>query len=101
MPNSGDPITLASGILDAWPIGVCYTQYPNTPAPSSLFGGTWTNITANYAGLFFRAEGGNALAFNGGAQAGDVGPHTHTFSGQTGGQSADHTHGGEIGRAHV
>jgi hypothetical protein len=80
MPNTGDKITLASGLLDAWPVGICYTQYPNTPTPMTLFGGTWANISAAYAGLFFRAEGGNAGAFNTTGvtvQDQDIQPHNH------------------------
>lgn len=46
-----------------YPVGMVYVQYPGMPAPSSLFPGTWTNISSNYAGRFFRVEGGNAASF--------------------------------------
>lgn len=46
------------------PIGEVYTQYPNESDPNTLYGrGIWTNITEDYAGLFFRAEGGNSAEF--------------------------------------
>jgi hypothetical protein len=80
MLSRGDTITLANGLLDAWPVGICYTQYPNTPTPMTLFGGTWANISSMYAGLFFRAEGGNAGAFNPTGvtvQSQDIQPHNH------------------------
>lgn len=47
------------------PIGFIYTQLPGSPAPDTLFTGTWTNVSSSYAGDFFRAEGGgDALAFD-------------------------------------
>ena len=81
MPNPGDKVTVGNALLDSWPIGICYTQYPETPDPTTLLGGTWSNISANYAGLFFRAEGGNASAFNPigvTIQAQDLQPHSHS-----------------------
>ena len=52
------------GVDDAYPINAPYVQLPWTPAPATLFGLTkWTEITSNYAGGFFRAEGGNSGAF--------------------------------------
>lgn len=48
----------------AHPIGEVYVQFPNESEPATLYGrGTWTEITSSYAGLFFRAAGGNAAAF--------------------------------------
>lgn len=38
------------------PVGAVYTQYPSQLPPSELFGGTWTDITSAYSGLFFKAE---------------------------------------------
>ena len=38
-------------------------QFPGKAAPADLFGGEWTNISAQFAGQFFRCEGGNAAAF--------------------------------------
>jgi hypothetical protein len=52
------------------PIGYIYTQYPNKGTPSALgLAGTWTNISSTFAGNFFRAEGGNASAFESGVQS--------------------------------
>ena len=52
------------------PVGAVYVQFANQPDPTSLFGGTWSNISGSYAGRFFRAEGGAATAFGGGQQDG-------------------------------
>lgn len=54
------------------PIGMCYIQFPGAYAPSTIFGGTWSNISSSYAGDFFRAEGGNARAFESGEQTGST-----------------------------
>jgi len=44
--------------------GAVYIQFPGQPAPLSLWPlNCWSNITSTYAGLFFRAEGGDSLAF--------------------------------------
>lgn len=45
------------------PVGFNYVQYPGEFAPADLFGGTWENISSQFAGMFFRAEGGAAAAF--------------------------------------
>lgn len=45
------------------PVGFVYVQFPGQDAPDAVFGGTWRNISAGFAGRFFRAEGGNAAAF--------------------------------------
>lgn len=45
------------------PIGSTYIQYPNTPVPSELFFGTWSNISNTFAGKFTRIEGGNSASF--------------------------------------
>lgn len=46
------------------PVGEVYVQFPNESAPQTLYGrGTWTEITENYAGNFFRAEGGDSAEF--------------------------------------
>ena len=49
-------------------IGTIYFQLPNQDTPYSLFGGTWEDVSAQYAGAFFRANGGNSANF-GTAQA--------------------------------
>ncbi len=50
-------------IATACPVGMIYIQYAGQAAPADLFGGTWENVSAAYAGLFFRAEGGAAAEF--------------------------------------
>lgn len=55
--------------VEAWPIGSTYIQFPGKSAPAALgLPGTWSNISSSFAGNFFRAEGGNASAFNAGQQ---------------------------------
>ena len=51
------------------PIGDIYVQYPQQANPNELWGvySMWSIV--NYDGAFFRAEGTNANAFNGGIQA--------------------------------
>ena len=61
-------ISETNGKLDILPVGFVYWQLPGKKAPGDMFAGTWTNISSQFAGLFFRAEGGNANAFDGGAQ---------------------------------
>lgn len=53
----------ATGITPTMPVGSVYVQFSGQTDPTTLFGGTWDNISDTYAGLFFRAEGGNAAAF--------------------------------------
>ncbi|XP_037051404.1 uncharacterized protein LOC119085197 [Bradysia coprophila] len=46
------------------PIGFIYVQLSNEPLPSTLWPTVqWTQVTSQYAGLFFRAEGGSSAAF--------------------------------------
>ncbi|KAG4069888.1 hypothetical protein HA402_009595 [Bradysia odoriphaga] len=46
------------------PIGFIYVQLSNQPHPSTLWPTVqWTQITSQYAGLFFRAEGGTSAQF--------------------------------------
>lgn len=45
------------------PIGSIYVQYPNQLDPTTLFGGTWNNISSTFAGKFTRIEGGNSASF--------------------------------------
>lgn len=66
-----------------FPVGATYTQYPNQKAPADLWDGTsWENISSQFAGNFFRAEGGNASAFGSGTQAQSVQSHAHGISEQ-------------------
>lgn len=58
-PATGINIVIPS----AMPVGAIYVQFAGQSDPTTLFGGTWENVSATYAGQFFRAEGGNAAAF--------------------------------------
>lgn len=53
----------------AFPIGFVYTQYPGKESPVDQgWLGTWTNISSEFAGDFFRSEGGDASTFESGEQ---------------------------------
>lgn len=80
------------------PIGFVYIQFPGMSLPSNLMMGTWSNISSNFAGDFFRAEGGNALAFEGGEQPSANLLHTHG-NGSTGGMSGNDPHAHSNGMA--
>ncbi len=46
------------------PIGFIYVQLPSQPEPKTLWPIVeWKDVTLDYAGLFFRAEGGNSESF--------------------------------------
>ena len=46
------------------PIGFLYTQLPDQSSPDVLWPNMkWTEVTQSYAGLFFRAEGGNSSSY--------------------------------------
>ena len=46
------------------PIGFTYVQLPNEKPPSKIFSGMkWKDVSSDYAGIFFRVEGGNSSAF--------------------------------------
>ena len=46
------------------PIGFLYTQLPSQSSPDVLWPNMkWTEVTQSYAGLFFRAEGGNSSSY--------------------------------------
>ncbi|CAG2112998.1 unnamed protein product [Medioppia subpectinata] len=52
------------------PVGFIYVQMPDQAEPKTLWPAyTWSDVTATYAGQFFRAEGNGSLAFGKGAQA--------------------------------
>ena len=67
------------------PVGTIYIQFAGKTAPGTLYGGTWTDVSATYAGCFFRAAGGSASAFASGNQAANLSAHTHTFTTSTAG----------------
>lgn len=49
----------------AHPIGEIYIQFPGKEDPQTLYGrGSWDNISNEFAGLFFRAEGGDSGTFS-------------------------------------
>ena len=60
------------------PVGTIYFQLAGKTAPATLWGGTWTDVSATYAGCFFRAAGGDASAFASGNQAANLSAHTHS-----------------------
>jgi hypothetical protein len=62
------------------PIGSIYFQLPTKDTPGDLWGGTWTDVSSEFAGQFFRAAGGNAAAF-GTPQADQILEHKHTVPG--------------------
>ena len=70
----------ATGIASqsTMPVGSVYVQFSGQTDPTTLFGGTWDNISNTYAGLFFRAEGGDAATF-GETQAGGAPNITGSF----------------------
>ena len=63
----------------AWPIGVTYTQYPGQKDPNTLWGqySTWEEL--NYAGAFFRSNGGNADTFEKSLAISSISGTTITF----------------------
>ncbi len=62
----------------AHPIGEVYWQFPGKDDPNTLFTSqTWTNVSSEFAGDFFRAEGGNASTFESGEQADKMKAESH------------------------
>jgi len=93
MPEE-DTITSSSSNEEraAPPVGFVYIRFPGMDDPNTLFPGTtWENISSQYPGAFFRAEGGNASAFGSGLQtcltavnglsasSSSSGAHSHTY----------------------
>ena len=57
------------------PIGFIYIQYPGQLDPDTIWPKlNWENVTPKYAGLFFRAEGGNSIAFDNDIEQGENSP---------------------------
>jgi hypothetical protein len=79
------------------PVGEVYVQYPQQDPPATIYNksgitSTWTVI--DYNGAFFRAQGGNAIAFSEkgsvlSTQSDMVKSHTHGMK--------NHTHSGTTG----
>ena len=63
--NAVKKITLTNLVNKIIPIGFIYVQYRNQSTPDTLFGtdGKWQDVSAEYAGEFFRAVGGNSASF--------------------------------------
>nr|BDD43793.1 hypothetical protein 12 [Spirochaetaceae bacterium] len=61
------------------PIGATYVQFPGESDPGSLWSGTTWSTLFDTEGIFFRTEGGNALAFGGGVQTDELKSHSHTY----------------------
>lgn len=89
------------------PVGVCYTQYPNTPTPAALFGGSWKVLFAD-EGAFFRTEGAGASAFESGLQQDSLKSHGHSASSSAAGghnhtgttsTAGEHSHSGNTAAA--
>jgi hypothetical protein len=76
---AGDTMTgdLTVNGKNPYPIGGVYFQLPGQAEPALLFVGNWSDISASFAGVFFRVAGGNASAFESGTQAQDIQSHTH------------------------
>ena len=54
-------VTLENTLI---PLGFLYTQFPSQSSPDVLWPNMkWTEVTQSYAGLFFRAEGGNSSSY--------------------------------------
>jgi hypothetical protein len=80
-----------------YPVGSIYTNATNNTNPATLLGfGTWTAFGAGRVPVGFDAGNANfnSAEKTGGTQDAITVAHTHTFSGSTGGQSANHTHSG-------
>lgn len=79
--NTTDIATTEWVLKYSIPVGFTYIQFPGMQTPEEMgMKGTWTNVTANYAGLFFRAEGGDAGKFNDPAQTPGLPNITGTFT---------------------
>jgi hypothetical protein len=55
---------LLNTIKNPFPIGFIYVQLPKEKSPTEIWSWMiWKDVTSDYAGLFFRAEGGEAVSF--------------------------------------
>ena len=55
---------LLNTIKNPLPIGFIYVQLPNEKSPTEIWPWMiWKDVTSEYAGLFFRAEGREAASF--------------------------------------
>ena len=74
---TADSFEITAGNKGFLPVGFVYFQLRGQPKPGDLFSGIWEDVSANYAGLFFRVEGGNAVPF-GEDQGMMIQSHRHT-----------------------
>lgn len=103
-PTAGtDNTTLATtafvrAALNAlYPVGSIYINATNSTNPGTLLGfGTWSAFGAGRVPVGFNASDPlfDSAEETGGSKDAAVVAHTHTFSANTGGQSATHTHSG-------
>ena len=77
--QDGKVLSLTNNTDGNAPIGSTYVQFSGCSDPTTLFGGTWSNISSTYPGMFFRAEGGSAATFGSSQNAG-LPNHTHTVN---------------------
>jgi hypothetical protein len=90
---------VAAAMAVLYPIGSIYSSTVSTN-PNTLFGfGTWVAFAAGQVMI------GNGSGFTAGATGGSADAitvsHTHTYSGTTAGQSANHTHANSAGGSGV
>jgi hypothetical protein len=60
------------------PLHFVYFRLPGQEDPNDVFSGRWENRSQDYAGVFFRVDGGNALRYeDGGIQGHSIAEHEH------------------------
>lgn len=82
-------------LASVYPVGSIYINATNATNPATLLGfGTWSAFGAGRVPVGYDATNTNfnSAEKTGGSADAIVVAHTHTFSGTTGGQSADHSH---------
>jgi hypothetical protein len=96
--NGGTGVTTAAAVASLvgnllFPVGAIYSSTSATNPGTSLGFGTWTAFGAGRMLIGVGTNGGQTFA--GGATGGDFAPAllSHTHTGTTGGQSANHNHG--------
>jgi trimeric autotransporter adhesin len=94
LANGGTGVTSLTALGNLfYPVGTIYTSTSATNPGTSLGFGTWTAFGAGRMLIGVGTLSGQTFA--GGATGGDFAPAllSHTHTGTTGGQSANHTHG--------
>ena len=97
--TSSTQIATTAFLATLYPIGTVYTNISNSANPATLFGfGTWVAITGRViVGLDSGDTSFDTAGETGGSKDAIVVSHTHTYSGNTSGQSASHTHNEQYG----